>query len=81
MINMNLRYLITRLAQIGLIINGGFQIFGFTLAYLEESYTKMILKFFNSTIFFVSAYLVEYYLKHPHEEIDYNSWSLSKRNF
>ncbi|MHA2087381.1 MAG: hypothetical protein ACW972_03830 [Promethearchaeota archaeon] len=78
---MNLRYLIARLAQIVLIIHGGFQIFGFTSAYLQESYSTMILKFFNLTVFFVSAYLVEYYLKHPHEQIDYNSWSLSKRNF
>ena len=78
---MSIRNKVARFAQVGLIVDGCLHLLEVFSPYFEEAYTTLILTLIHSTIFFVSAYFIGHDLTHPHEEIDYNSWSLSKRNF
>ena len=70
---------IARITQLGLVLFFGFLMVRFFYSILEESPINIFLKGSFSIMCLFLVMLLENYLTHPHEEIEYNTWSLAKK--
>ena len=70
---------IARITQLGLVLCFGFLMVRFFYSILEESPINIFLKGSFSIMCLFLVILIENYLTQPHEEIEYNTWSLAKK--